>query len=210
MSKIVFVSGPSGMAKTTIKAKLERLSSVLGISFARVIITTSRTMRPGESQGNPWHFESHDDIQKRAAAGTGDYLTVEITGGDLQGLDTKTELRDKIAKASVLWCELDVNWRHKIEDWLEAQMPSERRSGSVRIVKVFFSPFSENEIESRMAEQSCTREQVIEAEMLRRLLARREAGLDNSPDEKLKDRAKKACKVLAERDQYDCIIVNHQ
>jgi hypothetical protein len=39
---------------------------------------------------------------------------------------------------------------------------------------------------------------------------RRDAGLDNTSPEKLLERARKAPKVFAERNTYDCIVVNHQ
>ena len=42
---------------------------------------------------------------------------------------------------------------------------------------------------SRMAERRITWEKVIEEEMLRRLLARRAANLDNGTSEKLQERA---------------------
>ena len=56
MSKIIFVTGPSGMAKTKVKEKFENLAKPLGIQFQRVIATVSRDMRPNENQGRSMVF----------------------------------------------------------------------------------------------------------------------------------------------------------
>ena len=210
MSKIVFVSGPAAMAKTTIKAKLASLAGVLGINFQRVILATSRPMRPGESEGNPWWFTTEDQIRDKVRANPQHYLSVQITGGDLQGLDTTAEIVEKLKNGGVLWCELDVNWQEEITQWLEQNMAPQLSGGQLKLVKVFFAPFSERELQTKCSESGCSWEQVVEQEMARRLWARREAGLDNAAIEILQKRAREAPKVLADRHTYDCIIVNHQ
>jgi protein-L-isoaspartate O-methyltransferase len=62
----------------------------------------------------------------------------------------------------------------------------------------------------RMAAERITWEEVIEAEVLSRLVARRAANLDNATLEKLQERAQDAGRQYGLRKQYDCIIVNHQ
>lgn len=210
MSKIVFVSGPSGMAKSSVKTKLESLGPVLGIDFQRVIIATSRGPRDNESRGNPWWFESAKLIQASAKADPLNYLTVQITGGDLQGLDMVAEVENKLKGGGVLWCELDVKWREQVIAWLTANKADELDSRRLRLIKVFFSPFSEYELHSQCKELGCSWEEVVQMEMDRRLRKRRAAGLDNATIEKLAKRVREAPGVLAERHTYDCIIVNHQ
>ena len=68
MGKLVFVSGPAGMGKTKVKEKLEALSDALGINFERVIVDTSRNMRPCESQGDPWYFKKASEIERNDCA----------------------------------------------------------------------------------------------------------------------------------------------
>ena len=204
MSRIIYISGPSGMAKTKVKEKLEKLAAPLGIRFERVIVTTSRDMRPGESQGNPWYFKLASEIDADHRKNPDSYLKIEIRKGEPQGLDAETELKKKIETAGVLWCELHVTWFQEIEKWLKAHKPD------TAITRVFFSPLTETEVLSRMAEEGTTWEKVIEAEVLRRLVARRAANLDNSSTEKLQKRAQDAVQEYAARGQYDCVIVNHQ
>lgn len=204
MSHIIFISGPSGMGKTKIKDKLENLEKVLNINFERVIITTSRSMRPGESQGNPWYFKSADDIEKLYKSDPQNYLKVEIRRGEPQGLDTDTEIVKKLSKSNVLWCELHITWLDIIENWININIPK------VKITKVFFAPLSKKELIERSKKENLSWDKIIEAEMTKRLIARRDAGLDNISDDKLKKRAFNAIEEYSSLDKYDCIIINHQ
>ncbi len=56
---IIIISGPSGAGEDSI---INGLSKQLPIE--RVITTTTREMRPGESDGNPYYFISLDEFQK--------------------------------------------------------------------------------------------------------------------------------------------------
>ena len=192
------------MGKTKVKEKLEKLANPLGIQFERVIVDTSREMRPGESQGNPWYFKSADEIDDNHRKNPENYLRLEVRKGEPQGLDAEIEIREKLNKAHVLWCELNVFWFQDVEKWLHANMPD------TSITKVFFSPLTEAEVHERIKESGLTWEKVIEMEMMGRLIRRRAANLDNMSFEKLQVRAKGAVQEYAARDQFDCIIVNHQ
>lgn len=56
---IVIISGPSGAGEDSI---IEKLAEKMPLE--RVITTTTRAMRPGESEGNPYHFVSKEDFQQ--------------------------------------------------------------------------------------------------------------------------------------------------
>lgn len=58
-SKIFIISGPSGAGEDSI---IEGLRKYFPIE--RVITTTTREMRPGESQGKPYYFISKNEFQK--------------------------------------------------------------------------------------------------------------------------------------------------
>jgi guanylate kinase len=204
LGKIIYISGPSGMAKTIVKEKLERLAIPLGIRFERAIATMSREMRPHESQGNPWYFKSLAEIEADHIKNPQRYLKVEARQGELQGLDAETELKNKLDTAGVLWCELHIKWLEQIEEWLERKIPN------TKIIKVFVAPLTEAEVLARMVEERTTWENVIQKEVLRRLMARRAANLDNASFQKLQERAHDAVQQYALRSQFDCVIVNHQ
>ncbi len=59
-NNLFIISGPSGAGEDSIiKGLIKR-----GLDLERVITSTSRTMRPGESQGNPYYFLTSDQFKK--------------------------------------------------------------------------------------------------------------------------------------------------
>ena len=64
-SILFVVSGPSGSGKETIISRL--LSGVDGLS--RISTYSTRSMRPGETQGKPYHFVSDSEFDRLIASG---------------------------------------------------------------------------------------------------------------------------------------------
>lgn len=55
---IFIISGPSGAGEDSIIKELEKRMNV-----RTIVTTTTRDMRPGESDGNPYHFISKEDFE---------------------------------------------------------------------------------------------------------------------------------------------------
>lgn len=64
LNNIVIISGPSGAGEDSIIDGLQK-----HIQVNRVITTTTREMRPGESNGSPYYFVSKEEFEKRIASG---------------------------------------------------------------------------------------------------------------------------------------------
>ena len=65
MNKTIFIlSGPAGVGKTTIWHKIEHRVP----HIAKIITTTSRDIRPGETNGVDYHFLSRTDFEAKIAA----------------------------------------------------------------------------------------------------------------------------------------------
>ena len=64
LNNIVIISGPSGAGEDSVIEGLKQFTQV-----NRVITTTARAMRPGESEGNPYHFISVDTFEEKIASG---------------------------------------------------------------------------------------------------------------------------------------------
>ena len=64
VGNLFIVSGPSGVGEDSV---IEGLKSVLPIE--RVVTTTTREMREGESQGNPYYFISAEEFQEKIVRG---------------------------------------------------------------------------------------------------------------------------------------------
>lgn len=202
--KAIFFSGPSGMAKTTIIGKLLQLAPVLDLSIERTVLTTPRKMRAGESQGHPWYFESLQKMEEKQRQNPQHYLLQEIRPGEVQGLDAGHEIKSKALKADILWCELNSSWLRPVEKWVHDHMPE------LPLLKVFIAPLSQKELERQSREQNCSWRDVLRQEMLKRLYARRRAGLDNMSDDTLLMRADHAVTEYEQRNKFDCIVINGQ
>jgi len=61
--KIFTICGPSGVGKDTVMKELEKFN----LPLRRVITTTSRPMRIGESEGHPYHFVTKKKFQEMTA-----------------------------------------------------------------------------------------------------------------------------------------------
>ncbi len=63
-SNLFIISGPSGAGEDSIIAGLAKIMPI-----ERVITTTTRRPRPGESQGRPYYFISQQEFKNKIAAG---------------------------------------------------------------------------------------------------------------------------------------------
>ena len=59
-SKIFIVSGPSGAGEDSVIEGLRK-----HFEIERVVTSTTRSMRPGESQGKPYYFLSREEFEKK-------------------------------------------------------------------------------------------------------------------------------------------------
>lgn len=64
-AELVILSGPSGAGEDSIINELEKIMPV-----ERVVTTTSREMREGEVQGNPYYFISKEEFEKGVDQGS--------------------------------------------------------------------------------------------------------------------------------------------
>ncbi len=60
LDNIVIISGPSGAGEDSIIDGLSRYTTV-----NRIVTTTTRAMRPGESDGHPYYFISQEDFDQK-------------------------------------------------------------------------------------------------------------------------------------------------
>lgn len=62
MSSLIIISGPSGSGEDSIIEKLKNFFEI-----ERVVTTTTRDMRKGESDGNPYYFITKEEFSDRLA-----------------------------------------------------------------------------------------------------------------------------------------------
>ncbi|OGY86629.1 MAG: guanylate kinase [Candidatus Kerfeldbacteria bacterium RIFOXYA2_FULL_38_24] len=88
--KIFVVTGPSGAGKDSVL----KTAKQMGLKFGAVITTTTRAMRPGEAEENPYYFLSREEFETRIK--NGEMIEYAEVYGNLYG-NTKEEL-EKVAK----------------------------------------------------------------------------------------------------------------
>ncbi len=96
MKNIFIISGAAGSGKDSI---IDNLRSKLPIE--RIITTTTRTMRPGESEGNPYYFVSREDFQRRIVAGDFIEYSTNENGGCYGVTRTELERIEKLGGIAV-------------------------------------------------------------------------------------------------------------
>lgn len=132
---LLVLTGPTGAGKDTLFAKLQERNP----SMARIITTTSRQMRPNESEGNPYYFINRNVFEEKIAEGAF-FEWVEFRG-ELYGTQRKT-LEEAVAKGTdVIW-HIDAKGIKNIKEKVKTTIP--------RSVFVFLTAPSINVLEERV------------------------------------------------------------
>lgn len=103
--KLVVISGPSGVGKSTIVGKLlKRVGDRMRLSVS----ATTRDPRPGEIDGRDYHFLTHDEFARRRAAG--DFLEcIEVFGRGHWYGTLLAEVTPSLAEGQWVLLEIDVD-----------------------------------------------------------------------------------------------------
>jgi guanylate kinase len=157
IARLVILSGPSGVGKSTVLRRLvERYPEQLRLSVS----ATTRAPRPGEEDGVDYHFLSPEDFERRRQAG--EFLECcEVFGrGHWYGTlwdEVRPSRRDE--KAVIL--DIDVDGAEKVR----RQIPN--------LPSIFLRPSSEAELERRLRARGTESEVAIQRrlEVARRELA---------------------------------------
>ncbi|MGX8716710.1 MAG: guanylate kinase [bacterium] len=154
MQKLLLVlTGTSGSGKTTLCSRfLEEIPST-----ARVITTTTRLPRKGETDGIDYHFETDENFRERIKRG--DFLEYAEVYGHFYGT-AKTNLLDKsYAEKDLIIC-LDVQGAQTLKaKWEDSTMGR-------RLVTVFVSPASLDELRLRLVKRGTDNAQTIQKRLL--------------------------------------------
>jgi guanylate kinase len=139
---LYIVAAPSGAGKSSlVNACLARDPAIrLSISF------TSRAPRPGERQGEHYHFVDVDSFQRMVAAG--DFFEHALVHGDWKGT-ARQSVEPQLASGNDVLLEIDWQGARQVR----AQVPE--------AVSVFILPPSRAALEQRMRARGQDSEQVI-------------------------------------------------
>ncbi len=156
---LFLISAPSGGGKSTL---LKLLSSHK--DFVYSVSCTTRAPRPGEVEGQDYHFLSMEEFERRAAAG--EFLEYARVHGNCYGTLKSTVLENLKAGRDVL-LDVDIQGANQIR----AAASDELKSA---MVDIFLMPISMSELQRRLnkrntetAEQLAIRLQNARSEMER-------------------------------------------
>lgn len=146
--KLYVLSGPSGVGKDTVLAALQVRAPELSVC----ITATTRTMRPGESQGNPYLFLSVAEFETMVREDA--FLEyARVNGNNLYGTprawveEQRTQGKDVLLKIDV---QGGIAVRQKMSD----------------AILVFLEPPSMEELERRLRARSTESEDAIRIRLL--------------------------------------------
>lgn len=147
---LLVVSGPSGSGKTTLCRRLADAGE------ARYSIScTTRSPRPGEKNGQDYHFLSRDEFERRLAAG--DFLEHAEVHGNLYG-SLKSEVLSHLEEGRDVVMDIDVQGAAQVR---QCDDPGIRRA----VVDLFVMPPSGEELHTRLAGRGTDSAEIIALRM---------------------------------------------
>jgi guanylate kinase len=135
---LLLISAPSGAGKTTVSQGLMSAHPRIG----RIITCTSRAPRPGEVPGVDYHFFSRSEFEARIAAG--EFLECANVYGDWKGI-LKESVKAHWATGKDALLSVDVQGAETIR-----RVVASDPALAGRLVTVFITPVSREELESRL------------------------------------------------------------
>jgi len=197
--RLVILSGPSCVGKSPLAKALGRFHPDLSAKLPPIVLYNSRPPRPGERDGEDYHFRSREQIE--ALRDRERHVVMDVRG-DLQALD--------LEDLSALLNKGDAFFEGNPFIGRTLQMHPNLRD--VKRLSVFLSPLSREEIVFLRDEAQVSLPDLV-ADVMRRKLLRR--GQRQKRDLSLKDleeierRAGSAYGELKEAQHFEYVIPNH-
>ena len=142
MGKLFIITGPSGAGKDSVIFRAKEQ----GLEFAQVITTSTREIRAGESEGNPYHFASEEEFKKmKDSDGMIEWAEVY---GNLYG-SSKKEVEDKLSENDIVVVKVDPQGARTFKK----MMPE--------AVSIFIMPPSYEYLEKRLVNRENDSKEVI-------------------------------------------------
>lgn len=196
--RLVLLSGPSGAGKSPLVKALARRYPERFTRFAPIVGYTSRSARPGEREGEDYHFRSREEILRLKDY---DDFVVERVRGDVQAVDV----------GAVVRCLEQTDVLYEGNVFIAERLLDHPRLAGAEVVSIFLAPLSR--VELRQIEAAGAGVETVIVELMRRKLLRRlraqkqEVGLPDLED--VEERAQSAPRELARAGRFQHVVVCH-
>lgn len=149
--KLVVISGPSGVGKTTV---LKKLFDVAPVPLVASVSAATRPPRPGEVNGVDYHFLTPEEFERRRRRG--EFLECfRVFGGDDWYGTLRSEVTPSLENGKWVVLEIDVQGASAV-------------SGSYPdAITIFVAPGSLEELERRLRGRGTESEQAIRRRLQR-------------------------------------------
>lgn len=179
--RLVVISGPSGVGKTTVVGRLYSLCPRLVASVS----ATTRSPRPGEVDGRDYHFLSPEEFARRRQAG--EFLECcEVFGRGYWYGTLKSEVTPRLAEGKWVVLEIDVHGALAVLQ----QYPT--------ALTIFIAPDSAEELERRLRGRKTDSEEAIQRrlEVARREIAQADQYQHRVVNRTVDEAVREICRIL--------------
>jgi guanylate kinase len=197
--RLVILSGPSCVGKSPLAKTLRRFHPDLSAKLLPIVLSNSRSPRPGERDGEDYHFRSREQIETLRDR---DRFVVMDVRGDLQALD--------LDALSALLERGDAFFEGN--PFIGRTLQTHPQLQDVKRLSVFLSPLSREEILFLRDHAQVSLSDLV-ADVMRRKLLRRarrqKTELSLKDLEEIERRATSAYRELKEAHHFEYVIPNH-
>jgi guanylate kinase len=199
MGRLIILSGPSCVGKGPLHSAFTNFYPELAAKLKKLVLYNSRSPRPGEIDGQDYHFRSRDEVTKLQAKENFAVLDVR---GDVQAVDL-TEAEQTLAAADLFFEGNPFVGRKLLESF----------ASKFAVLSIFLAPLSAEEILFLRAQGRTHSFADFLTDVMRRKLLRRTQRQKNILSlkdlENIERRATSAYSELKEAWHFEHVIPNH-
>jgi len=197
--RLVILSGPSCVGKSPLAKALGRFHPELSAKLQPIVLYNSRFPRPGERDGEDYHFRAREQIE--TLRNQDRYVVMDVRG-DLQALDLP-DLAELLQKGDAFF---------EGNPFIGRTLQTHPKLQGVNRLSVFLSPLSREEIRFLRNQAQLSLPDLV-ADVMRRKLGRRaqrqKPYLSLKDLEEIERRAGSAYRELQEAHHFQYVIPNH-
>jgi guanylate kinase len=199
VGRLVILSGPSCVGKSPLAKALGRFHPDLSAKLQPIVLHNSRSPRPGERDGEDYHFRSREQIESLRDRER--YVVMDVRG-DLQALDLE-DLAAVLKRGDAFF---------EGNPFIGRALQTHRKLQGIDRLSVFLSPLSREEIFFLRDQAQVSLPDLVTDVMRRKLMRRaqrQKTYLSLKDLEEIERRAGSAYRELKEAHHCEYVIPNH-